>query len=100
MKPPDRLGAVAEHAFDPDELREWCDALDSVLETWGPRRGEERVRMILDALVEHARERNLSWRPDAVTHALNKVPIDAPANPDDLEKQRRKFIELISIALI
>ena len=72
---------------DPEELREWCDALDGVLATWGPREGRGRAVVILDALLAHARQLKLSWRPEPVTPYLNTVRIDEqprlPRRPGD-----------------
>jgi pyruvate dehydrogenase E1 component len=75
---------------DPDELREWCDALDGVLAAWGPQQGRERAAALLDALLAHARRRKLAWRPDPVTPYLNTVPAEEqPAYPGDLDIERR-----------
>lgn len=67
MEQHDRVSAAANalHAqADPQELQEWCQALDGVLSAWGAERGRERACEILDALLAHARERRLPWRPD------------------------------------
>lgn len=82
-------------AFQPDtqdteELQEWCDALDSILATWGPRQGRERAVVILDALLAHARQRKVMWRPEPVTSYLNTVTVEEqPAYPGDLDIERR-----------
>ncbi|GAB7547756.1 alpha-ketoglutarate dehydrogenase [Cupriavidus ulmosensis] len=75
---------------DPQELQEWCDALDGVLSAWGPQQGKERACAILDALLAHARQHRLQWRPEQVTPYLNTVPVEAqPAYPGDLEMEQR-----------
>jgi pyruvate dehydrogenase E1 component len=77
-------------AHDPDELREWCDALDGVLAAWGPQQGRERAAALLDALLAHARRLKLAWRPDPVTPYLNTVLAEEqPAYPGDLDIERR-----------
>jgi pyruvate dehydrogenase E1 component len=93
MEQHDRVSAAANalHAqADPQELQEWCQALDGVLSAWGAERGRERACEILDALLAHARERRLPWRPAHVTPYLNTVPVeDQPAYPGDLEIEQR-----------
>jgi pyruvate dehydrogenase E1 component len=75
---------------DPAEIREWCDALDSVLASWGPRHGPGRAVTLLDALLAHARQLKLSWRPEPVTPYVNTVGIDVqPPYPGDLEIERK-----------
>lgn len=87
----DRFGSVtAIDQLDPDELREWCEALDGVLFSWGPQQGRERACVILDALLAHARRLKLSWHPDHVTPYLNTVPVESqPAYPGDLDIETR-----------
>ena len=91
MEPRDHFGsAVPAYAHDPEELGDWCDALDGVLAAWGPQRGRERAVVLLDALLAHARQRKLAWRPEPVTPYLNTVAIEEqPAYPGDLDVERR-----------
>ncbi len=91
MEQRDRFGAAVEaDTHDPDELDEWCAALDGLLAHWGPQQGRERAVVLLDALLAHARRRKLAWRPEPVTPYLNTVSIDEqPAYPGDLEIERR-----------
>ena len=79
------------HASDADEeLREWCAALDGLLAAWGPHEGRERAAALLDGLLAHARERQLPWRPAAVTPYLNSVPLaEQPPYPGDLAIEQR-----------
>ncbi|XAH22486.1 alpha-ketoglutarate dehydrogenase [Xylophilus sp. GW821-FHT01B05] len=86
-----RFGTVVEpDRMDPQELNEWCAALDGLLAAWGPQQGAERVRTLLDALLAHARRNRLSWQPDPVTPYVNTVPVEAqPAYPGDLDMERR-----------
>jgi pyruvate dehydrogenase E1 component len=75
---------------DPQELREWCEALDGILAAWGPEAGPLQAGAVLDALLEHARQRRLPWRPEAATPYLNTVDVDAqPPYPGDLDIERR-----------
>lgn len=81
---------VAADAVDPGELQEWCDALDGMLSAWGPEQGRERAARILDALLAHARQSQVPWRPDLTTPYLNTVALDAqPPYPGDLALERR-----------
>lgn len=94
MEQHDRLGAVAANALlaggDPQEVQEWRDALDGVLAAWGGAHGRARACEILDALLAHARERRLPWRPAQVTPYLNTVSVDdQPAYPGDLAIEQR-----------
>jgi pyruvate dehydrogenase E1 component len=75
---------------DPEELREWCESLDSLLAAWGPAQGRQRATALLDALLAHAQSRKLCWRPAPVTPYLNTVTVDEqPAYPGDLDIERR-----------
>ncbi|MEO5793871.1 MAG: pyruvate dehydrogenase (acetyl-transferring), homodimeric type, partial [Rhodoferax sp.] len=81
-------GANSEH--DPEELREWCDALDGILLAWGPQAGRARAVELLDTLLAHARSRKLAWRPEPVTPYLNTIDVDEqPPYPGDLALERR-----------
>jgi hypothetical protein len=65
VEPGDHFGsAVSADAHDPEELRDWCDALDRVLAVRGPQLRRERGVMLLDALLAHARQRKLAWPPN------------------------------------
>ena len=76
--------------LDPQEVNEWCEALDGLLAAYGPEAGARQAGAILDALQQHARRLRLPWRPDAATPYLNTVGIDEqPPYPGDLEIERR-----------
>jgi len=85
--PPDLLQPLDA---DAEELQEWCDALDSLLQNWGPQQGRARAAALLDALLDHSRKRKLQWRPQPITPYLNSVGIEEqPPYPGDLEIERR-----------
>lgn len=87
---PARQANTQANTQDPEEIREWCDALDGMLANWGPREGRERAVAILDALLAHARQRKLSWRPEPVTPYVNTVSVEEqPAYPGNLEIEGR-----------
>lgn len=78
------------HIDDPEELREWCESLDSLLALWGPEQGRQRAKALLDALLAHAQRCKLAWRPEPVTPYLNTVSVEEqPAYPGDLDVERR-----------
>jgi len=91
MDQKDRFGTpITPDLLDPQELREWCDALDGVLATWGAQEGRDRAVVVLDALLAHARRLKLPWRPEPVTPYLNTVAIEEqPPYPGDLDTERR-----------
>ena len=91
MASPDPIGADRPlDASDPEELREWCDALDGMLQSWGSKDGPARAIALLDALLDHARRRKLVWRPEPITPYLNTVGVDEqPPYPGDLEIEQR-----------
>jgi pyruvate dehydrogenase E1 component len=73
-----------------EEIREWRDAVDSILAAWGKDEGEKRLHRILDSLLEHARLRKVAWRPSAVTPYLNTVDVvEQPSYPGDLAVERK-----------
>nr|WP_316638949.1 alpha-ketoglutarate dehydrogenase [uncultured Roseateles sp.] len=76
--------------IDPDELAEWCDALDGVLSAWGPQDGKRRVEQLLDSLLRRAHQRKVAWQPQAISPYLNTVGIeDQPPYPGKLDIERR-----------
>ena len=71
---------------DPQETREWLDALDSVLEREGP----ERAHFLLERMVEKARRSGAYIPFNATTAYINTIP---PAHeerkPGDAEAEYR-----------
>lgn len=75
---------------DPGELQEWCEAIDGLLEAWGPQMGPARARHLLDALLAHSRRSGVAWRPDPITPYLNTIPVETqPPYPGDLPLEQR-----------
>ena len=69
-----------------EELREWLDALNSVLR----HDGAARARDILDALYAVARDPAVGWQPRPGTPYVNTVPVAAqPPFPGDLALEER-----------
>src|SRR4051812_31748688 len=72
--------------LDPAETAEWCEALDALMRTHGPA----RARFLLDALLAHARRRNVHWQPSLVTPYVNTIALEEqPPFPGDLAMEQR-----------
>jgi len=71
---------------DPQETREWLDALDSVLEHEGP----ERAHFLLEKLVAKARRAGAYIPYNANTAYMNTIPLSREAHsPGDAEIENR-----------
>ncbi|XZG69697.1 pyruvate dehydrogenase (acetyl-transferring), homodimeric type [Chitinibacteraceae bacterium HSL-7] len=58
------------HDHDPQETREWLDALDSVLAA----EGAERAHFLVEKLVDHARQDGVNIPYTATTAYINTIP--------------------------
>src|SRR5262245_46752436 len=77
--------------IDPEETQEWLDSLDAVVDT----HGKTRARYLLSALLERARELQVSFPATVSTPYVNTIPREQePWFPGDgyLEKRIRRFI--------
>ena len=71
---------------DPQETREWTDAMDAVLKYAGP----ERAAQILSHLAEHAVRSGVSMPSSITTPFINTIaPTDQKTMPGDLFMERR-----------
>ena len=71
---------------DPQELAEWCQALQAVVVHVGP----ERARQILDALSIIARDPSIGWQPVHGTPYVNTILVEEqPRFPGDLALEER-----------
>jgi len=78
--------AFLQHDIDPQETREWLDALDGVLDAEGP----ERAHFLLESLIDKARRSgaNLPYTP--TTAYINTIPAHAEdLLPGDQEMEHR-----------
>ncbi len=85
--------------LDPDETREWLEALDDIVEL----DGETRARYVMARLVEHARERDIGVPGSVSTPYINTIPPEfEAAYPGDefLEKRIRRFIRWNAAAMV
>jgi pyruvate dehydrogenase E1 component len=71
---------------DPEETREWLDALATLVRSGGP----ERARFVLHALQDEARRHALAWKPTRNSPYLNTIPLQEQAPfPGHLEIEQR-----------
>jgi len=71
---------------DPQETAEWRAAFEALIATQGPA----RACFMLDELARLARARQLGWRPELNTPALNTIAAqDQPVFPGDLAIEER-----------
>jgi pyruvate dehydrogenase E1 component len=84
---------------DPQETREWLDALDGVIETEGAGRASEIVR----AIVERAATRGVRTPAAQTTPYVNTIPVEAQAHfPGDpeIEERLRHYIRWNAMAMV
>ncbi|MCH8985579.1 MAG: pyruvate dehydrogenase (acetyl-transferring), homodimeric type [Acidobacteria bacterium] len=77
--------------MDPEETREWLEALDSVIESDGTR----RAQILMARLIERARQRNIGVPASVSTPYINTIPAanEAPYPGDEkLERRIRHII--------
>jgi len=60
------------HDIDPEETREWMEALESVIE----KEGSDRASFLIEKLVSTARQSGLDIPFSATTPYVNSVTID------------------------
>ena len=71
---------------DPDETREWLEALHALVREAGP----ERARFLLDALHDESRRQGLAWQPARNTAYVNTIAVeDQPPFPGQMEIEQR-----------
>jgi len=77
---------IAANDGDPEETREWIDALHAVIERQGP----ERARFLLDRLAELALRSPLHWRAPRISPYANSIEQhEQPVYPGDLSVEER-----------
>ena len=84
---------------DPQETREWLEALDAVVEADGP----QRAQFLLERVVGHAQLTGAAPAPAGTTPYLNTIPPqDEPPHPVDeaLERRVRSIVRWNAIATI
>jgi pyruvate dehydrogenase E1 component len=84
---------------DPQETREWLDALDGVIESEGAGRASELVR----AIVERAATRGVRTPAAQTTPYVNTIPVEEQAHfPGDpeIEERLRHYIRWNAMAMV
>jgi pyruvate dehydrogenase E1 component len=87
------------HDLDPEETREWLDALSSVQ----GRRGNERAEFVVNAIVDAARGAGLSVQQTLTTPYCNTIPVNQqPPLPGDraIEHKLRSIIRWNALAIV
>ena len=83
---PNAAWRLSEDDTDPQETREWLDALDAVIAAVGP----ERATFVLKHLLQHARTRRVPLPQVLNTPYLNTISLaDQPPFPGNLEIESR-----------
>ena len=84
---------------DPQETREWLDAIDAVIAQEGP----ERAHYLIELLIQEAREVGIDIPYSATTEYINTIPADQqpkyPGNPD-LEIKIHNYIRWNAMAMV
>ena len=83
---PNAAWRLREDDADPQETREWLEALDALIDTVGP----ERATFVLKHLLQHARTRRVPLPQVLNTPYLNSISLaDQPPFPGNLEIESR-----------
>jgi len=85
--------------IDPQETREWLDAIDAVIAQEGP----ERAHYLIELLIQEAREVGIDIPYSATTGYINTIPADQqpkyPGNPN-LEIRIHNYIRWNAMAMV
>jgi pyruvate dehydrogenase E1 component len=84
---------------DPQETREWLEALEGVLEREGP----ERARYLIQELIDRSRRSGTYLPFSATTEYLNTIPVERQARfPGDfaLEQTIRHYVRWNAMAMV
>ncbi len=91
--------AFLQHDIDPQETREWLEALDGVLDAEGP----ERAHYLLESLVDKARRSGSNLPYSSNTAYINTIPPHAedPLPGDqEMEHRIRSLIRWNAVAMV
>ena len=99
---PQALGLAAANAAldtDPQETREWLEALSAVIESEGP----ERAHFLLERLIEEARQTGIDLPFSATTPYVNTIPAGQEQhNPGkvEIEERLRAYMRWNAMAMV
>jgi pyruvate dehydrogenase E1 component len=91
--------AAAMTDSDPQETREWLDALEAVIEEVGP----ERAHYLIEKLIELGHRAGINIPYSANTDYINTIPVDRqPLAPGDyaLENKIRAYVRWNALAMV
>ncbi|BCX89082.1 pyruvate dehydrogenase E1 component [Methylomarinovum tepidoasis] len=84
---------------DPQETREWLDALEAVIRHAGPG----RAHYLIERLIDQARQAGITIPYSATTPYINTIPAELePSYPGDLDLERRirSFVRWNAMAMV
>src|SRR5437764_168213 len=84
---------------DPQETREWLDAIEGVIEHEGP----DRAHFLIEQLIDKSRRRGAYVPFSANTAYINTIPVDRqPKMPGDqtIEEKIRNYARWIAMAMV
>jgi len=85
--------------LDPQETREWLDALGGVID----KEGAQRAHFLIENLIEKAREDGIDIPYSANTEYINTIPVELqpkyPGNPD-LELKIHNYLRWNAMAMV
>ncbi|MBI3348722.1 MAG: pyruvate dehydrogenase (acetyl-transferring), homodimeric type, partial [Burkholderiales bacterium] len=96
---PQEFPGAAVNDNDPQETREWLDALSAVID----REGAERAHFLIEEMLEHARHHNIDLPFSATTGYVNTIEADAEARcPGNIqiEKRLRAYMRWNAMAMV
>jgi pyruvate dehydrogenase E1 component len=97
-QPQEFLGAAANDN-DPQETKEWLDALSAVI----GEEGGDRAHFLLDTLIDHARQAGIDVPFSATTAYVNTIPPDQeerfPGNIE-IEERLRAYMRWNAMAMV
>ncbi|MCE4535723.1 pyruvate dehydrogenase (acetyl-transferring), homodimeric type [Pelomonas sp. P7] len=97
-QPQEFLGAAANDN-DPQETREWLDALSAVV----GEEGGDRAHFLLETLIDHARQAGIDVPFSATTAYVNTIPPEQEARCPgniDIEERLRAYMRWNAMAMV
>ncbi|WP_301101465.1 pyruvate dehydrogenase (acetyl-transferring), homodimeric type [Propionivibrio sp.] len=97
--PPENTKNVAINDTDPQETREWQDALTGVI----GQEGTDRAHFLIQQMIAQAREEGIDIPYSATTEYINTIPVDRqPMYPGDatIEIRIRNFIRWNAMVMV
>ncbi len=84
---------------DPEETREWIDALEAIIEKEGP----ERAHFLIEQLIQLGHRAGINIAYSATTDYINTIPVDqqpkAPGNYE-IENTIRSYVRWNALAMV